>query len=49
MAKNISKKISVNASAAKSTGKPPPGDITLGIEIDISFHDIEDCDGTKEG
>ena len=43
MAKNISKKISVNASAAKSTGKPPPGDITLRIEIEISFHAIEDC------
>ena len=41
MAKNISKKISVKASAAKPLGKTTPEDKTLGIEPVIRFHAIE--------
>ena len=44
MVKTISKKISVKASAAKPSGKPLPGNKTLGIEPDIRFYDIEDGD-----
>ena len=40
MTKTISKNISVKASAAKPSGKPPPGDKTLGIEPEICFYDI---------
>ena len=42
MANPISKKISVKASTAKPSGKPPPGDITYGIEPYIRFYEIED-------
>ena len=31
MAKNVSKKSCVKASSAKLSGKPPPGDKTLGL------------------
>ena len=41
MAKSISKKISVKASAAKPSGKPPPGDETCGIDPSIRFYDLE--------
>ena len=49
MAKIISKKISVNASAAKPLGKPPPRDKTLGIEPDIHSYNIEGGDENVEG
>ena len=49
MAKTISKKISVKASAAKPLGKPPPRDKTLGLEPAICFYAIEDGDDTEEG
>ena len=42
MEKSISKKSSFKASAAKPSGKPPPGDKTWGIDLDIRFYDIED-------
>ena len=49
MAKIISKKITVNASAAKPLGKPPPRDKTLGIEPDIHSYNIEGGDENVEG
>ena len=48
MATTIKKKISVKDSAAKTSGKPLPGDKTLGIEQDIRFYTIEDGDETAE-
>ena len=48
MAKTISKKISVNASASKLWGKPMPGDKTLDIDTVIIFYAIEDVDETEE-
>ena len=44
-----SKKISVKASAAKTLGKPPPGDKTLRIDPAIHFYAIEYIDDTEEG
>ena len=49
MAKTISSKSSVKASAAKPLGNPPPGDKTLGIEPATRFYKIEDGDKTEEG
>ena len=48
MAKTISKKKSVKASSAKTSGKTPPGDKNLGIEPAIRFYAIEDGDDTEE-
>ena len=48
MAKNISKKSSVKASATKPLGKPPLGGKTLGIDQAIRFCAIEDSDYTEE-
>ena len=48
MAKTISKKISVKASAAKPLGKPPTGDKTLRIDPAILFYAIEGSDKTEE-
>ena len=41
MENTTSKKISVKASTAKPSGKPPPGDKTLGLDKDIRFYTIE--------
>ena len=41
MGKTTSKKISVKASAAKTSGKPPPGDKTLGLDPEIHFYTLE--------
>ena len=49
MAKSISKKSSVKASAAKPLGKPPTGDKTFGIEPAIRFYGIEDGDNNEKG
>ena len=49
MAKTISKKIPVQASAAKPLGKHPPGDKNFGIEPAISFYAIENGGNTEEG
>ena len=43
----ISKKISVKASAANSSGKSSPGDKTLGIETLIRLYDVEDNGETE--
>ena len=40
MAKTMIKKSFVNDSAAKPSGKPPPGDKTIGLEPAICFYDI---------
>ena len=48
MAKTISKKISVKASAAKHSSKPPPVDKTLGLDPVISFYTLKDGDETAE-
>ena len=48
MAKSVSKKISSKASAAKPSGKPPPGDKSFGLDPDIRFYDIEDKDETEK-
>ena len=47
MTKTISKKSSVEDSAAKPLGKPLPGDKTLGIDPSIRFYSIEDGDDTE--
>ena len=47
MTKTISKKSPVKASTDKPSGKPPPGDETLGIEPEIRFCAIEDGDETE--
>ena len=44
MAKTISRKSSVKASAAKPPGKPLPGDKTLVIEPEIRFYELEYID-----
>ena len=49
MEKSTSKKISVKASEAKPSGKPPPGDKSFGIETAIRFYDIEDRDENERG
>ena len=49
MAKTISNKSSVKASASKPSGKSPYRDKTFGIEPAIRFYDIEDGDETEEG
>ena len=48
MVETISMKISVKASESKTLGKPPPGDITFGIDPEIHFYAIEDGDDTEE-
>ena len=48
MDNTTSKKISVKDSSAKPSGKPPPGDKTFGIEPEIRFYAIEDCDETEK-
>ena len=48
MEKTFSKKISVKASAAKTLGKPPPGDKTLGLDLEIRFYALEDSNNTEE-
>ena len=42
MEKNIIRKSSVKASAAKPLVKPPPGDKTLFLELDIRFYVLEE-------
>ena len=49
MVKTTRRKISVKASAAKSSGKPPPGDKTLGLEPEICFYKLEEGDDNAEG
>ena len=49
MAKTISKKISVIASASKPSGKPLIGDKTFGLGPAIRFYAIEDRDETEKG
>ena len=49
MEKTISKKSSVKASATNPSGKPPPGDKTIGLDPEIRFYAIEDSDDTEEG
>ena len=49
MAKSISKKSSVKDSAAKPSGKPPPGDKTFGLETAIRLYAIEDGDEDEKG
>ena len=49
MAKTTGKKISVKASASKPLIKTPPRDKTLGLEPEIRFYNLEDCDETAEG
>ena len=49
MENTISKKISVKASVANPSGKPPPGDKTLGVYPEIRFYAIEDGYDTEEG
>ena len=49
MAKTISKKISVKASAAKPLDKPLPGDKTLGLEPAVRFYKVEEGDENSEG
>ena len=39
----------VKASTSKPNGKPPPGDKSLRVEIDIPFYEIEGIDKTEEG
>ena len=46
--KNNGKKSYVKASACKPLVKPPPRDKTLGIEPEIRFYALEDCDDTEE-
>ena len=48
MEKTISKKSSVKASATNPSGKPPPGDKTIGLDPEIRFYAIEDIDDTEE-
>ena len=48
MAKTISKKRSVKASASKPSGKNPTGDKTFGIDPAIRFYAIEDGDDTEQ-
>ena len=49
MAKTISKKISVKASASKPLVKPPTRDKTLVLETKFRFYTIEEGDDTAEG
>ena len=48
VAKTISKKSSVKASAYKPLGKPPPGYKTLGIDPSIRLHDVKYVYDTEE-
>ena len=48
MTKTIFNKISVKSSAANPSGKPLPGDKTLGLETAIHFYAIEYGDDTEE-
>ena len=41
MVKTNSKKISIKSSAAKPSGKPPPGDKTLRLKPEIIFYTLE--------
>ena len=47
--KSISKKISVEASAAKPSDNPPTRDKTCGLEPANRFYEIEDGDETEKG
>ena len=38
----------LKASTAKTNGRPPPGDKSLGIEPDILLYEIEDGDKNEE-
>ena len=49
MAKIISTKISVKASAAKPLCKPRPEDKTLGLQTEIRSYELEESDETEEG
>ena len=49
MVKTTSRKISVNASAAKSLVKPANEDKNLGIDSEIRFYSLEDGGETEEG
>ena len=49
MANTVSKKSSLEDSAANNPDKPPPGDKTLGLEPEIRLYAVEDGDETKEG
>ena len=49
MTRTISKKISVKAPEAKTSGQPLTGDKTLGINTVVRFYDIEEGDDTEEG
>ena len=49
MGKTTCRKISVKASTAKTSGKPPPRDKTLGIEPNIHSYNIEGGDENVEG
>ena len=49
MAKSSSNKSSVKDSAAKPSGKPPPGDKKFGLEPVIRFYEIEDGYETEKG
>ena len=49
MARSISKRNTVNAQTANTSGKPPPGDKSFEIEPDICFYALEDGDHTEEG
>ena len=48
MVKTTSKKSYFKSSAAKPLGKPLPGDKTPGIEPEICFYELEDCDKIEE-
>ena len=48
MGKTTSKKSSVKALADKPSGKPPPRNKTLGLEMAIRFFTLEDSDETEE-
>ena len=48
MENSVSNKISVKASASKTSAKPLPGDKNCWLEPDIRFYGIEDGDDTEK-
>ena len=48
MAKTISNKISIKDLSANPSGKHLPGDKTFGLDPEIRFYAIEDCDETEK-
>ena len=48
MARPISKINSAKDSASKPSGRPPPGEKSLGIDPAIGFYEIEDSYKTEE-